>query len=122
MKVHSIQQPAQFDWMIFCPACQCGHGLAVGRNEGPSWLFNGNQERPTFSPSLLVQSVANPPLDPETNDFKRGPDGAYLKGPDGRLLGAKDVRCHSIITDGRISFCTDCTHELAGQNVDLPDF
>jgi hypothetical protein len=29
--------------------------------------------------------------------------------------------CHSFVTDGRIQFLSDCTHELAGQTVDLPD-
>jgi hypothetical protein len=29
--------------------------------------------------------------------------------------------CHSIITDGKIQFCGDCTHALAGKIVDLPD-
>ena len=30
-------------------------------------------------------------------------------------------RCHSFITDGRISFCGDSEHALAGQTVDLPE-
>lgn len=28
--------------------------------------------------------------------------------------------CHSFMRDGRVEFLTDCTHELAGQTVDLP--
>jgi hypothetical protein len=31
-------------------------------------------------------------------------------------------RCHSFVTDGQIQFLSDCTHELAGQTVPLPDF
>ncbi|WP_419877659.1 DUF6527 family protein [Brevibacillus centrosporus] len=30
-------------------------------------------------------------------------------------------RCHSFITDGRIQFLPDCSHDLAGNTVDLPD-
>ena len=30
--------------------------------------------------------------------------------------------CHSFITDGKVQFLNDCTHELAGQTVDLLDF
>lgn len=30
-------------------------------------------------------------------------------------------RCHYFINDGRIQFCGDSKHELAGQTVDLPD-
>jgi hypothetical protein len=29
--------------------------------------------------------------------------------------------CHYIITAGRIQFCADSTHALAGQTIDLPD-
>jgi len=61
--------------------------------QGPgSWTFNGNDEAPTFSPSLLLNGQ-NPP----------------------RI-------CHSYVTDGRIQFLGDSTHALAGQTVDLPDY
>lgn len=31
-------------------------------------------------------------------------------------------RCHSFITNGKISFLADCTHKLAGkQNIELPE-
>lgn len=30
-------------------------------------------------------------------------------------------RCHYFLHDGRIAFCSDSTHQLAGQTVDLPD-
>jgi hypothetical protein len=30
--------------------------------------------------------------------------------------------CHSFVTDGRIQFLGDCTHALAGQTVDLPEW
>ena len=33
-----------------------------------------------------------------------------------------DTVCHSFVTDGRIQFLGDCTHSLAGQTVDLPEF
>lgn len=32
-----------------------------------------------------------------------------------------DLRCHLCLTDGRIQFLSDCTHELAGQTVDVPE-
>jgi Family of unknown function (DUF6527) len=31
-------------------------------------------------------------------------------------------RCHSFVRDGKIEFLSDCTHALAGQTVELPDF
>jgi hypothetical protein len=30
--------------------------------------------------------------------------------------------CHSIVRAGRIQFLPDCSHKLAGQTVDLPDW
>ncbi len=75
-------------WLVFCPGCECVHGPNAG------WTFNGDFEKPTFSPSILV------------------------KGADGD--GAKTV-CHSFVRDGQIQFLGDCTHELAGKTVDLPD-
>lgn len=30
-------------------------------------------------------------------------------------------RCHSFINDGVISYLRDCTHDMAGKSVELPD-
>ena len=30
--------------------------------------------------------------------------------------------CHSIITDGAITYCSDSTHSLKGQTVPMPDW
>lgn len=70
-------------WLIFCPACKCGHPI------DDRWKFNGDLKKPTFTPSLLVHAQ-------------------YI--------------CHSFIKDGKIQFLNDCTHELAGQTVDLEEF
>ena len=60
------------------------------------WQFNGDLERPTFTPSLNVRC------------------GPF---PDGRI----EVN-HFIVTDGKIAYCCDCTHEFAGQTLELADF
>jgi hypothetical protein len=57
------------------------------------WSFNGDQERPTFGGSVLVHEGS--------------PDRA---------------RCHSVVTDGRIAYCEDCSHSMKSQTVDLPDW
>ncbi|MHC8396108.1 hypothetical protein ACYZT8_21075 [Pseudomonas sp. LB3P93] len=33
-----------------------------------------------------------------------------------------DCVCHSFVIDGCIQFLGDCTHELASQTVDLPEW
>lgn len=85
-------------WVVFCPGCQTGHAF------DPRWTFNGDQERPTFTPSMLVRTGP-----------KAGADGLALPG-------AKDQVCHSFVTDGQIRFLDDCTHELRGQTVPLGEF
>ena len=84
-----MNNPAQF-W-FYCPGCKQTHAF------GSAWNFNGDYEKPTVTPSILVRSH-------------------YF---DGDIK--HEMRCHSFITDGKIRFLGDCTHNLAGQTVDLPD-
>lgn len=71
-------------WMFWCPGCDFAHGI------GPAWTFNGDIERPTIQPSVLVVD-GNP-------------------------------ACHSFVTDGKIQFLGDSTHQYAGMTVDLPEW
>ncbi|HEY0889311.1 MAG TPA: DUF6527 family protein [Nocardioides sp.] len=88
-----------------CPGCDDNHRISVG-----TWTFNGDLERPTFSPSVLVSGV-------------QWDEGSGFRKPShaGVAPGAPIV-CHSYVTDGRIQFLGDCTHVLAGQTVDLPEW
>lgn len=85
--------------MFWCPGCDGPHAIGL-RPPGPVWSWNGDRERPTFSPSVLSTY-----------------DGSDADTPDGI-----PSRCHSFVTDGRILFLGDCSHKLAGQAVDLPDW
>ena len=109
-------------YLFHCPGCGYGHRIDV-RTDGlrPSWTFDGNLDAPTFSPSLLIRSVKLPPRDPATNDFPKGPDGKYVLDEQGRIAGTQDTVCHSFIRAGRIEYLGDCTHELAGQVVEMAD-
>jgi len=80
-----------------CPGCGTKHWVRTlpylpNEEGGPVWKFNGDEAAPTFAPSVLC-------------------DPAW---------GYKH-RCHSFVRDGRIQFLGDCTHELAGKTVPLPD-
>lgn len=93
---------------IFCPGCKTHHVIAtvVPQSNGAKWAFNGNMDKPTFTPSLLVRT------------------GKYVPGHadfDDEGIESLNVICHSFITDGRIQFLGDCTHELKNQTVDLPE-
>jgi Family of unknown function (DUF6527) len=69
--------------------------MIAGRREGtPCWTWNGSTESPTLRPSLLTRVT--------------------------KTIG-EEIVCHSWVTDGRVEFLGDCTHELAGLTVDLLD-
>lgn len=79
---------------VFCPGCLHAHSYPP-RVRGEGWVYNGDDERPTFRPSAII-------------DVDR-PDGTRY-------------RCHSVVTDGRIMFCKDSTHLLRGMTLELEDF
>ncbi len=88
---------------FWCPGCDCAHMVQTGSGPGPRWGYNGNPERPTFTPSVLVTY--------------NGPDAGKVDD-EGRR--APPAVCHTFVTNGAIQFLGDCTHALAGQTVDLP--
>jgi hypothetical protein len=101
-----------------CPGCAHTHGVAFERQDGkPVWAYNGDANRPTFSPSLLVTGGCR--VEADYHARHDDPDDACdLKGPERFRMC---FTCHSFIRDGRIEFLSDCTHDLAGQTVDLPE-
>lgn len=85
-------------YRFVCPGCGELHEFLVRprtppHENNPVWSFNGDVERPTFNPSLLVRGGPSRP----------------------------SYRCHSFVRDGRVQFLGDCSHALAGQTVDLPE-
>lgn len=102
---------------FYCPGCKCEHSVRTDGSRQPNWTFNGNFDRPTFSPSVLVK----------TGHYVAGESGkpcwcTYEERIGGKLPeGFACKICHSFVRDGRIEFLGDCTHELAGRTVDLPD-
>jgi hypothetical protein len=58
-----------------------------------NWSWNGDTESPTLKPSILTRADFGENREPKV--------------------------CHSFVNDGKIQFLSDCTHEFAGQTVDL---
>lgn len=94
MRLKPIRDGVLLGWAFQCPGCEHTHVFWV--NGQVTWSFDGNEECPTFSPSLL--NTAPDHVDP------------------------KQRRCHLFVTAGKISYCEDCTHDLAGKTVDLPEW
>lgn len=97
VKLHEalLADGSHHSWCFYCPGCKGLHQC------DERWTFNGDQEKPTFRASVLVYEV---PADPAGSGYEGRP------------------RCHSFVTDGRIEYLSDSTHELRGQTVDLPDW
>lgn len=95
-----------------CPGCESHHHVTVDGSRG--WTWNGDVDKPTFSPSVLVRS----------GHYIPNHTGKCWCTPpeDGEDWGFKCECCHSFVIDGNIQFLSDCSHELAGQTVPLPDF
>ncbi|WP_336152118.1 DUF6527 family protein [Acinetobacter sp. 99] len=53
-KVSKVLLESNEIYFIECPGCKYLHPLHVGEQHKVRWEFDGNLERPTFSPSLLV--------------------------------------------------------------------
>lgn len=103
--------------MFWCPGCNGAHMVTVGDGPGPRWGYNGDPAKPSFTPSILIQ----------TGHYVPGQEGGQCycnwdRRDQDDFADLKCSVCHSFVTDGRIQFLGDCTHHLAGQTVDLPPF
>jgi len=89
-RFYRIDSPESSLICFHCPGCGYGHAVRIKGSE-PVWQWNGDLNKPTFSPSLLV-------------------NGTWA-----------EKRCHSFIRDGKIQFLGDCFHHLKGQTVEPPE-
>jgi hypothetical protein len=95
---------------FYCPGCKEYHTI------NNTWQFNGDYDKPTFQPSVLVTS----------GHYSKHYDGKHCwctwnkEHPD-EPAPFKCSICHSFVTDGKIKYLSDCSHELVNQTVELPD-
>lgn len=75
---------------FLCPGCGMMHKIPVS-GEAPLWSWNGNTEKPSFNPSILVQ----------------------WSWFDQEKMADMEKICHFFIKNGSIIFCADCTHSRA---------
>jgi hypothetical protein len=92
---------------FYCPACEMLHVF------DERWKFDGNFEKPTFTPSLRTSSghyVAG---------SQKRPDGKCGICENAKERGVQSICgvCHLNVTKGSIQFHADCTHGMAGQTV-----
>lgn len=78
---------------FYCPACKIDHSCRVDSIYDDSLNFDWNKN--------VERPTFRPPI-----------VFAWPGMP----------TCHSLITDGKIQFLNDCTHELSGQTVEIPEY
>lgn len=96
-------QPGHVRWLFYCPGCKTCHTFSTDGPGRPNWSFNGSVEAPTFSPSLLVYTTR--------------PKGGDASQPEDERV----TLCHLFVRGGKIEFCSDSPHALAGRTVDMVD-
>lgn len=104
--------------MFWCPGCDGAHKINVGVGDGPHWGWNNDAVKPTFTPSILVRGTQI--TDKGEAQIAAWQAAGYPKR--GEAFDHVATVCHSFVTDGKIQFLSDCTHSLAGQTVDIPDW
>lgn len=81
--------------VFFCPACKTTHSINTNPKNGPVWQYSNNKNTgATILPSIKC-----------TVDYPR-----YTSV------------CHFYITNNHFRYLNDCTHQLAGQTVEIPNW
>lgn len=92
---------------FYCPGCNFPH-----RVDPKKWTVDLQHD--TIRPSVLVRGV-NRPDELETDE-----NGDYIF-ENGVEKGSHPIRCHSFVRNGEIQYLNDCTHQLAGQVVNMEE-
>jgi len=104
--VRYVDKDGPVGWMHWCPGCKGAHAINVEKpraDNGAKWSFDGSMESPTFGPSIRIFRYS------KYNENGQPAEGA-----------TEVTDCHYFIKAGKIEFCGDSRHALAGQTVDLP--
>jgi hypothetical protein len=105
--------------IYWCEGCETTHSI---RTKGPgAWEWNGDVEKPVFSPSVLTK------MGHYAYDYKKEKCWCtfdWSKYPN--VPRSKCQLCHTFVgcngaQPGEIIFLSDCTHELKSQVRPFPD-
>lgn len=96
----------------YCQGCNSAHSIKT--KGGGAWGWNGDVEKPVFTPSVLVTGFEKP-TDDEIDRIMAG-----------EKIERRPLRCHTFVgcngaQPGEVIFLGDCTHALAGQTWPFPD-
>ena len=87
-----IETEGQLNLSFYCPGCKCHHGICSEKyRDIPGPVWSWNG------------SMDKPTFSPSL-----------------RVRHGDNV-CHSFISDGFIQYLSDCTHELSGKTIEIPE-
>ena len=88
---HLIDTDNGREWLsLYCPGCKMDHAAFL-KGFKITWTWNKSLDNPTIRPSLKIT----------------------WPSPKG------EKQCHVVITNGKLHFCKDCTHELKGHIIPM---
>lgn len=98
LEKHTYKTGEESVW-FWCSPCDTHHRFVTKRADGappqsPQWGWNGDLDKPTFTPSLFCNRDAT---------------------PEDIALGAH--RCHLFLREGMVQYLNDCSHSAAGTTV-----
>ncbi len=102
---------------FMCPGCNDNHSVRCNSSDGKSWIWNNDREKPTLTPSVLVRGTKLTELGEK--QYELWVESGYSKTD---KFDSVETICHSFVTEGKIEFLSDCTHNLRGQTVELPQW
>lgn len=120
----------------WCQGCQQPHVIWIEGEQPqdgrPRWKWNRDVDKPVFTPSVVVRSYRYPqPYEPDTNpehaEIRVKFEQAGKEGHEWMMNHPKwGRRCHTFVGcngahPGEVIFLSDCTHDLAGQVLPLPE-
>ena len=93
-------------FLFWCPGCGCGHlyWCGPGFEHSQKWDFNGNVDKPTFTPSLRTYVRITKEIDDKLVD-----------------TGEQKTLCHLNLTDGQLQYCEDNPHKMNNQTIPMQD-
>jgi len=101
MQEEKIRRIKGIGWSHWCPGCEEYHLFSTDKpnSRGAKWSFDGNEQKPSFAPSMKI-SVEWSKTD----------------------AAMKDETCHYFLTEGKLNYLPDTTHEFSGRTIDLPNW
>jgi hypothetical protein len=147
--VHNTEHPIYRSVYTWCPGCNLCHPFRIELFPGcplrkdsttePTWDWDGNLERPTFSPSMLAYGCVHlcppdyvhhvvckdPVICPRQSHLVLSTEPKILAHNLPHAVTPAWGNCHSFLQQGRWQFLSDSAHAMAGQTIDmisLPDY